>query len=171
MATKPSWGICSVIRRGDHMLGKTARRAPARFAAILPITLVVGCGSELAEVHGTVSLDGQKISAAPDLRGTVLFSPAEPGSAAGSGMLNESGEYTVCVGATEGLRPGPYQVAISVTKILPPNTPGGTPSGQRITPPAYASPKTSGLHANVAPGSNTFDFALTSRHGQRNQSQ
>lgn len=164
-------GIFSTMGKGGKSLMAAMRRIGLRLAFAFPIACAVGCGSELAEVHGTVSLDRQKISGAPDLRGTVLFSPTEQGHAIGSGMLNESGEYTVFVGATEGLRPGPYQVAISVTKILPPNTPGGTPSGQRITPPAYASPKTSGLHANVAPGSNTFDFALTSRHDQRNQSQ
>ena len=133
--------------------------------------MFVGCGSELAEVCGTVSLDGQKILGAPDLRGTVLFSPSEPGRASGSGVLNDSGEYAVFVGATEGLRPGPYDVAISVTKILPPKSPGDTPSGERITPGMYATPKTSGLHVNVEPGSNTFDFALTSRRDQRNKSE
>jgi len=149
-----------------HLLTKIASWNGLRCAPVLPLLLFSGCGSELAEVHGTVSLDGKAVAAAPDIRGTVLFSPTEQGLATGSGTLDESGKYTVFVGSTEGLRPGTYRVAVSVTRILPAQTPGGTPSGQRITPREYAAPMTSGLHAQVRPGANTFDFALSSRPGK-----
>src|SRR5262245_60991454 len=133
------------------------------FAHLLVLASMTGCSSDLAEVHGTVTLDGQNIAAGPNMHGIVLFSPTQQGGASGTAVLDESGKYTVFVGATEGLRPGPYQVAVAVTRILPPKTEGAAPGGQLITPRAYASPKDSGLTADVKPGRNTFDFALSSR--------
>src|SRR5262249_38316048 len=124
---------------------------------------LAGCGSQLAEVEGTVTLDGQKVVGGRDVRGTVLFSPNQPGLPSGSGALDESGTYTAYVGATEGLPPGSYGVAVTVTKIVPPSAPGGTPSGRLLSPPEYSDPRNSGLHADVKAGRNRFDFALSSQ--------
>lgn len=127
------------------------------------LLLVTGCGSDLAEVQGTVSIDGQKVVGANDVRGTVLFAPREKGLPTGSGVLNETGQYSIFVGANEGLKPGPYAVAVTVTKIRPAATEGGTPSGQLLSPPKYANPRESGLEVDVEPGTNNFDLALESR--------
>jgi len=148
---------------GNKLTLVTFTRQLLMSAPLLVLALLTGCGSDLAEVHGTVTLDGQNIAAGPNMHGTVLFSPTLQGGASGTGVLDPSGRYTVFVGGTEGLRPGPYQVAIAVTRILPPKTEGAAPGGQLITPREYASPKDSGLTADVKPGTNTFDFALSSR--------
>lgn len=141
-----------------------AQRIVPSCACVFPIALAVGCGSEFAEVQGTVTLDGQNVCAAHDVSGTVLFSPVEQGLSAGNGAVDESGQYTVFAGSTAGLRPGPYRVAISITRIRPAKTPGNPPSGQLMSPKSYADPTQSGLQADVKPGKNTFDFALTSQH-------
>ncbi|MGD9635434.1 MAG: hypothetical protein AB7G28_15710 [Pirellulales bacterium] len=129
--------------------------------------LLAGCGTGLADVQGSVSIDGEKVVCAEDVRGTVLFSPREPGLPTGSGVLDESGQYAIYVGANEGLKPGPYSVAVTVTRIRPASTEGGTPSGELLSPARYANPKESGLEAEVKPGSNTFDFALETRRNAR----
>jgi hypothetical protein len=132
-------------------------------------TCVTGCSNDLASVSGTVTLDGQVISGGPELRGTVYFSPSEGSGASAVGILDSSGQYTLSMGSTEGIRPGKYVVAISATKLIPARTPGGMPGGQLITPPRYANARDSGLQAAVQPGNNTLDFALTSQQNQRNQ--
>lgn len=153
---------CGYLLTG-YLLTTVARNKRLRCAPVLPLLLLSGCGSELAEVHGTVSLDGHRLSGRHDVRGTVLFSPRERGQPMGTGTLDESGAFTASVGGTDGLPPGPYLVTIAVTRILPPNSPGGAPSGKLITPKQYADPTKSGLHADVQPGSNTFDFMLFSQ--------
>ncbi len=139
----------------------------SQIAALILIALsLIGCGSDLAEVHGTVTLDGENATGASDVQGTVVFSPVERGRGTASGILDKSGHYFLSVGTTDGLVPGPYLVAVSVIKILPPATSGGTPGGQLISPREYTNPKLSGLQADVQRGSNTFDFALSSRPGK-----
>lgn len=148
----------------SYRLAMITGRRPLTCATVLPMVLLSGCGSKLAEVRGSVSIDGRTVTGGQGVRGTVLFSPREEGHPTGSGVLNRSGEYSVYVGANEGLPPGPYAIAVTVTKIVPPATPGGTPSGRLITPQKYADPRHSGLEVEVAPGNNTFDFALQSDH-------
>lgn len=75
-------------------------------------------------------------------------------------ILDKSGEYKLAVGTRNGVNPGPYLVAVSIIKVVPPAIPGGTPGGRLISPRKYTNPKLSGLQADVRPGSNTFDFAL-----------
>jgi hypothetical protein len=130
---------------------------------VLGSTWVTGCGSELASVSGTVTLDGEAISGGPELRATVYFSPADGSGTSAVGYLDSAGQYTLSMGSTEGIRPGNYVVAISATKLIPARTPGGMPSGQLITPRKYANARDSGLEAAVQSGRNTFDFALSSK--------
>lgn len=138
------------------------QRLGRRSAQVVFLLLLSGCGSSLAEVQGSVSLDGEKLAGAPDVRGTVLFSPRRAGLPTASGLLDNAGQYTVFVGSNEGLMPGPYSVAITVTKVIPAKTLGGAPSGKLLTPTKYANPKESGLEVEVVPGTNTFDFKLES---------
>ena len=147
-----------------HLFVNRRRRWGRRYAQIGFLLLLSGCDSGLAKVHGSVSLDGKKLAGASDIRGTLLFSPLQPGHPTGSGMLDSNGTYAVFVGSNQGLTPGSYKVAITVTKVLPAKTPGGAPSGRLLTPSRYANPGESGLEVEVVPGTNTFDFALKSDH-------
>ena len=128
----------------------------------LSTPLVVGCGSGLADVSGTVTYDGQPLSGGGDVRGTVTFYPTDGSGAPAIGILDQSGHYELSTGAEKGAAPGSYSVAISATRVIIPEG-GGTPSGRPITPRQYASAKASRLSAEVQPGRNTFDFALESR--------
>lgn len=89
----------------------------------------VGCGSNLAEVQGTVLIVGQMVVGASNVRGTVVFAPREAGLPTGSGVLNEAGQYSIYVRSNEGLKPGPYAVAVTVTKARPANTEGARRPG------------------------------------------
>lgn len=112
-----------------------------------------------------MSIDGQKVLGTEGVRGTVVFAPREEGLPTGSGVLNEKGQYSIYVGASEGLKPAPYRVSVTVTKVRPATTEGGTPSGQLMSPAKYANPQQSGLEVTVEPGSNTFDFELETGGG------
>ena len=136
----------------------------ATTAAILTIT---GCGSEFATVTGTVTLDGEPLAGGPELRGTVYFYPEGGAGAPGVGILDSSGQYSLQTGSQEGVRPGPYVVAVSATQIIMPTTPGGMPAGKPITPRKYGDARQSGFRADVQPGSNTFDFPLVSTPSPR----
>jgi hypothetical protein len=153
-----------VVKKGSKWMQLEIRRPWCGWLLmLLALVWTIGCGSDLASVSGTVTLDGQAISGGPELRGTVYFSPAEGSGASAAGILDSSGRYTLSMGSTEGIRPGKYVVAISATKLIPARTPGGMPGGQLITPRKYSNARDSGLEAEVQPGSNTFDFALESK--------
>jgi hypothetical protein len=124
--------------------------------------LALGCGSDLAHVAGTVTLDGRPIAGGPELRGTVTFYPQDSGSLPAIGIIDENGMYELSTGSEPGARPGNYGVAITATRIIIPE-PGATPSGRPITPRRYASTTESGLSAQVSAGSNTLDFALSTK--------
>ena len=93
-----------------------------------------------------------------------MFSPRQAELPTASGMLDSAGQFTVFVGSNQGLMPGHYSVAITVTKVIPAKTLGGAPSGMLLTPAKYANPNESGLEVEVVPGTNTFDFKLDSNH-------
>jgi len=128
----------------------------------LGLPLLMGCGSGLADVSGTVTYDGKPLAGGGDVRGTVTFARADGLGTPAVGILDENGRYELSTGAEKGAVPGAYMVAISATRVIIPEG-GGTPSGRPITPRHYASAKASRLSAEVESGSNTFDFALESR--------
>jgi hypothetical protein len=130
---------------------------------ILLLPAIVGCGSGLASVSGTVTLDGQPIAGGAEVRGTVTFTRPDGSGVPAVGVLDENGRYELSTGGQKGVPPGSYQVAIVATRIIIPE-PGATPSGRPITPRQYASAKTSGLTAEVTTGDNTHDFPLESRN-------
>jgi len=73
-------------------------------------------------------------------------------------MLDESGYYSLATGATSGLEPGKYIVTLAAVEA--------SSSGKRvISPQRYTDPTQSDLRAEVVPGSNDFDFDLTSTAG------
>jgi hypothetical protein len=128
---------------------------------------LVGCGGNLADVSGAVTLDGQPLRSGRDIRTTVVFQPIS-GSAIGAvGLVDESGRYQLSTGSKKGAVPGDYTVTCTSTQIIPSKTPGGAGSGRSITDPKYANAKTSGFQFTVQSGSNEFNIPLESRPGER----
>jgi hypothetical protein len=119
-----------------------------------------GCGDRPSDVSGTVTLDGQPIVGGENVRGTVTFTRVDGSGTPAIGILDENGQYELSTTNTVGAAPGKYQVTVSATEIIIPES-GATPSGRPITPRRYARAEDSGLTAEVTPGSNRFDFALT----------
>jgi hypothetical protein len=130
--------------------------------ALLWIASSVGCGSSLATVSGTVTLDGKPVDCSPELYGIVNFYHENGGGVPATGTLNGIGQYTLSSGSHQTIEPGTYLVGVSIKKILPPDVPGGQTRPQQLSPPKYGTPGESGFKAEVKPGSNTFDFALQS---------
>lgn len=144
-----------------NVLLQKAAKLMLAAATLLPIC---GCGNGLANVSGTVTLDGQPLRGGNGVRGTVYFQPAAGGTSA-VGILDEMGRYELSTGSKEGAALGDYLVTCSVAQIIPSKEPGGTPSGRRITDPKYANAKTSGFQFTVHEGNNEFDIALESSRG------
>jgi len=120
------------------------------FFAIVVSTLIafVGCGpSNVAEVEGVVTLDGKPL---PDA--TVTFYPDEKGAVSSNGKTNESGKYTLNYDSkTEGAVVGKHRVFVRL----------GESEVDETLPAVYNSKTT--LTAEVAKGSNSFDFDLKSK--------
>jgi hypothetical protein len=136
-----------------------------RHLRLFPVTLLcacLGCGSNLATVTGTVTLDNKPLVGNEQFRGTVEFAPEGGHGTRATGYLDDNGRYSLSSGSRVGVLPGNYLVSVTVQEILPSKIPGGAPSARLVTPKKYTSETTSGLSANVAGGKNTFDFALSS---------
>jgi hypothetical protein len=129
-------------------------------------TSLLGCGSNLASVSGAIKLDNKPLAGSESLRGTVQFSPADGHGTTAVGYLDENGIYSLSSGSRDGVLPGSYLVTVSATEIIPPKIPGEAPSGRLVTPRWYANAKESGLTAEVAAGSNRFDYELSSKRGK-----
>ena len=111
--------------------------------------MFLGCGSDLAAVSGTVTLDGKPLAGNERLRGTVQFSPEDGHGTTAVGYLDGDGRYDLSSGSRSGVLPGKYLVTVSATEIIPPKIPGGAPGGRLVTPPQYADAKSSGFTAEV----------------------
>jgi len=125
----------------------------------------LGCDGGSATVSGAVTLDGKPVTGGTHMNGTVSFSREGGGGAPAVGFIDESGHYSVKTGASSGMEPGKYQVAIAMNKITIPADPNAMPIPTLITPAKYKSTLSSGLRAEVKPGRNTFDFDLVSDGG------
>ena len=129
----------------------------------LVCAMLAGCGAEsdpeldkLVPVSGKVTLDGKPLP-----RGTVVFHADN--AAQGYAEIRSDGSYRVKTGDQRGLMPGTYRVTITAYKTLPSTAADDPeePVPDLLTPPRYNKPDTSGLVAEVQPGSNSFDFSLT----------
>jgi len=128
---------------------------------ICTTVVFTGCGNGLADVNGAVTLNGQPVGGA-GIYGTVTFSQ-ESGGALGVGTIDESGRYKLETGSRKGIEPGVYKVAVSINKVEPPVNRDAMPKATPISPQKYANAAQSGLRANVKPGRNSIDFALSSK--------
>lgn len=143
------------------------RLVPCAVSVLIAFSLS-GCGSDLSQVSGVVTLDGQPLRGGDDIRATVTFQPTSNAGTTAVGLLNENGQYRLSTGSEEGVLPGEYYVTCSATQLVR-GRDGRSVGGRRITPRNYASTKTSGFKFTVVPGDNEYDLALDSRGAGRTQ--
>ena len=137
------------------------RRSPiGHFLAII-LCLLCGCSSDLAEVRGRVTLDGQPLKDA-----TVMFIPST-GGRPGTAITDAEGRYELQFTGTEkGAMIGKNMVKIST--YYPPM--GNTSADGKYAEiparperlPAKYHDKTE-LEADVKPGVPSYDFDLKSK--------
>lgn len=132
----------------------------ARFFFLAGAIAISGCRETPTSVSGSVTLDGEPLKIASDMRGTVLFQAVGGQGAVATGILDPAGHYQLAVGSSTEIPPGKYQVAITASQLLP-KSEKGEQQGKLITPLKYMSAQSSGLQAEVKPGENQFDFALS----------
>jgi len=122
----------------------------------------IGCNDGMATVRGLVTYDREPIAGGPRMYGTVSFYRQDGGGAPAIGVIDASGHYALKTGTQDLVEPGSYLVSIAVKKITVPDDPNAMPVPHLMTPAKYASVTQSGLTADVVPGANSIDFALTS---------
>ncbi len=133
----------------------------------LCIALLSGCigtsqGPETVEVTGKVTMEGSPVEGA-----NVVFHPVDGGerALASQAVTDAQGRFRLAthMGGGKfkpGIVPGQYDVAINKLDTAAISSTFAPP--KNLLPKEYASPKTSGLTANVAPGQdNDFEFSLT----------
>jgi len=152
------------MRVGASSLRMRVSRFFKLFTVIASAMVANGCGNDLAQVTGVVTVDGQPLRGGGDVRVTVIFQPSTGNGRVAVGLANADGEYRLSSGSEQGVVPGDYVVTCSAIELV--RTPGGGAAGARaITDPSYANSRTSGFRFTVQPGKNEFDLALDSRAG------
>jgi hypothetical protein len=126
------------------------------FLLCLLALLACGCGSKVATVSGTITLDGQPLTT-----GNVSFLPAQSGPVA-TGTIRSNGGYTIETGTAKGLPPGDYIVMVVATKPVTPIPGAPEQAPELITPAKYGTRETSDLRCTVKAGSNRVNFDLKS---------
>jgi len=123
---------------------------------IAVLLLSAGCSKNLAEVSGTVTLDGQPVE-----EGSINFIPIEGNTGAGAGAIITKGRYHIA--SEKGVSPGKNRVEIRAFKnsgkrMIDPTGAPGAMTEERVPafPPEYNDQST--LVREVKAGSNTFDF-------------
>ena len=122
--------------------------------AIATLVTVVGCGSELPQAEGLVTLDGEPL---PKAR-VVFSSPDHPMAV---GTTDEQGRYQARTGSTLGISAGEYQVSVSAYKETKKPNNLEAPIPVLKTPSRYNDTTRSGLTASIQDGRNEVDFDLT----------
>lgn len=116
----------------------------------------------MARVIGTVTLDGEPVKQSESIRCQVTLKPIR-GGAAGTGSIDESGRFSVTVGASPSLPPGRYTASVRVRKVTPSNTPGGYAASENLSAERFASTTTSGLIYDLTPGTNELSIEVSSK--------
>ena len=122
------------------------------------LACLAGCGKpehpEVGRVSGVVTLDGQPLPEA-----TVMFQPTN--GRASIATTDSAGKYSlIYLDGVPGAKLGEHKVIIR-TEI--PGEDGQPPIAKEKLPKKYH--EQTELTAEVKPGSNTFDFPLTSQAG------
>lgn len=125
------------------------------------VLLLSGCRETPTSVAGTVTLDGKPLVVASDARGTVVFQAIGGQGTVATGLLDPAGHFELAVGSSNEIPPGKYQVAVTVSELLP-KSDNAEQRAKFVTPAKYGSVQQSGLRAEVHSGENQFVFALTS---------
>lgn len=127
------------------------------------LATAVGCSDGKARVTGVVTLDGELVGKVGDVRAYVSFTPASGAGAPVTGSIDDSGEFQLSAGATNGIAPGDYLAAARVVRVIPgtPET-GGYSSSELLSAKRFSNPRTSGLRYTVDAGSNRLEIAVTS---------
>jgi hypothetical protein len=131
-----------------------------RVTAVFALGALSGCGSDLGQVSGLVTLDGQPLRGGSGVTATVMFQPTA-GGVPGVGVVDDEGRYEITAGSQPGIKPGEYAVTCAATQLIA-GKDGGAASGKGLTDPKYASAATSGLQFTVQPGANEFNIELSS---------
>jgi hypothetical protein len=126
--------------------------------ALVTLFFLCGCGGpahpEVGRVSGVVTLDGQPLPEA-----TVMFQPTE--GRASIATTDSAGKYSLTyLDGVPGAKLGAHKVIIR-TEI--PGEDGQPPIAKEKLPKKYH--EQTELTAEVKPGTNTFDFPLTSQGG------
>jgi hypothetical protein len=118
------------------------------------LALLVGCGSKTAPVNGRVKFkDGSDVSV---LKGYMVSFEPEADRISGSGEIDSSGKFSITTfSADDGAIPGRHRVAIS-----PPDPIPDAPPPKPVLPQKYRDFGTSGLIADIKPGTNNVEFEL-----------
>ncbi|MGL4555105.1 MAG: hypothetical protein ACRC33_28400 [Gemmataceae bacterium] len=134
-----------------------------RLALLLPLAaLIAGCGSNLGQVTGTVTYEGTPLA-----DGTIIFETTGARPATGKIV---AGKITDVMTSRpgDGVPPGSHKVAIHAIEAAGsavaanPGDKTGIASMQTksLIPAKYGDPATSGLTAEIKPGSNELKFEL-----------
>jgi hypothetical protein len=135
---------------------KTSKLAWLLFVACA----AVGCGTDgpvLADVTGTVTLDGKPLQGA-----VVTFAPEKEGSTS-YGMTDAEGNYSLMYSRDKsGAMVGKHNVSVETERLTAEDMAEGVPVPEFVpVPEKYKQP--GALTANVEGGDNDIDFDLTSK--------
>jgi hypothetical protein len=138
------------------------------FGAAVFMTAAAGCGPggpELADVEGTVTLDGQPVPNA-----IIRFSPRGHMGTTSAATTDEQGHYTLIFNRDrEGAMPGSYNVMVTTEKLSPADVKLYRENGVEVSElfvaiPARYGTFEGGLTAEVKPDTqNRVDLKLTSK--------
>ena len=125
------------------------------------LLLSVGCGgdSNIGQVEGVVSLDGEPLK-----RALVCFYPTD--GRASAGQTDEEGHYELqYIRNVKGAVVGPHKVTISTyidREDDPPASEFGGKGREETMPPRYLDRRKTELSATIESGRNPVDFELKS---------
>jgi hypothetical protein len=136
------------------------RSLPA--CTLLLALLASGCGTKVASVTGSVTLDGTPVET-----GLITFVPIDGTPGSGARAQIAKGVYTV--DSSMATAPGTYRVEIAARRKTGKKIPLGSPAppGTMADEEVEAVParynKESTLREVLKPGANAVDFALSSK--------
>ena len=152
-----------MVRPGHHSREQLCRSTA--IAVLAALVLVAGCRRQMAvhPVGGRVTLDGK-----PLLDASISFRPERGPEAVAT--LDADGRYRLSTRAAgDGAVAGAHAVTLALVTEGLALDPGKPPRLEKPSPGAvpvperYLRAETSGLRATVVPGTNTFDFDLTTK--------